>query len=840
MNSKAQMRNQLLQSDIGNIDLSHEVPNGQPPQQQYQQTFNRPVQPQYYANRYPQEEPERRAYSLNQKSISGFFRNRGGKLPHRKGKYDSSKDEEEEVMVDGDMSTMTFNDIRTSQNRGGERYGHGSDTAPIIPTLVTQSHNNMNNVEYRKHMTAQRKYAMNAMARQQKPDARAMSLQGYGNPYRMHPQYQASTAQDPYGNSRANSLVHPPPQFQRGGFPPYGTPGGPPGGPPNGLPNRGPMPNGPRAMSLMTPYSRPPNMRPPNEFHQPSQQMHRQQGLSSESLRPEQPYRQPPENLPGLREQPYRQGPPPENLQGPVEHFRQPGPSSEYIPGRSEQPYRQGLSPENLPGRSEKSHRQDPSSEHLSGPAEQFRQHGPSSENLAGRTEQPYRQGPTSENLSGRPEPQGQSLDFKAHRPGHSAQLNVLQLSAPQQNDLKEKERSLAEREKELKEKERLIKEQETQIKHDLEQKHKQIKPQLLHANVEDINLDPSPTLQNGLKSLTVNDRDVPRDEVQNRVSMGTFVSAFSASPEKRRNLNPSGMYQLEKHDNSAFVTAQEFPQGTENRSPEKSEDVEEGNSTLTNIDVSEIKGTSDATSDQRRKRSSLIRAKDFLRKLSSHSLKDSDAQLPPSRASVASIPSSETLQGTAAKRELSGQVVRKNKAEDELARSTEPNNDPDSFIFDNTVGKPYVPSFATNEEVAETNKFKTITISGEQLNILTENKELMSELTLVSMELAESIKRETILEEQIRTSSDPSQAEAQLSLADFEIELRKKSSKIVELIQQLNNERLKRFIAEEQVLLFENEVKPSSLELVNKISELQSLLETKDNEISKLKDQLL
>lgn len=789
MNSKAQMRNQLLQSDIGNIDLSHEVPNGQPPQQQYQQTFNRPVQPQYYANRYPQEEPERRAYSLNQKSISGFFRNRGGKLPHRKGKYDSSKDEEEEVIVDGDMSTMTFNDIRTSQNRGGERYGHGSDTAPIIPTLVTQSHNNMNNVEYRKHMTAQRKYAMNAMARQQKPDARAMSLQGYGNPYRMHPQYQASNAQDPYGNSRANSLVHPPPQFQRGGFPPYGTSGGPAGGPPNGLPNRGPMPNGPRAMSLMTPYSRPPNMRPQNEFHQPSQQMHRQQGLSSESLRSEQPYRQPPENLPGLREQPYRQ---------------------------------------------------DPSSEHLPGPAEQFRQHGPSSENLAGRTEQPFRQGPTSENLSGRSEPQGQSLDFKAHRPGPSAQLNVLQLSAPQQNDLKEKERSLAEREKELKKKERLIKEQETQIKHDLEQKHKQIKPQLLHANVEDVNLDPSPTLQNGLKSLTVNDRDVPGDEVHNRVSMGTFVSAFSASPEKRRNLNPSGMYQLEKHDNSAFVTAQEFPQGTENKSPEKSEDVEEGNSTLTNINVSEANGTSDATSDQRRKRSSLIRAKDFLRKLSSHSLKDNDAQLPPSRASVASIPSSEALQGTAAKRELSGQVVRKNKAEDELARSTEPNNDPDSFIFDNTVGKPYVPSFATNEEVAETDKFKTITISGEQLNILTENKELMSELTLVSMELAESIKRETILEEQIRTSSDPSQAEAQLSLADFEIELRKKSSKIVELIQQLNNERLKRFIAEEQVLLFENEVKPSSLELVNKISELQSLLETKDNEISKLKDQLL
>lgn len=789
MNSKAQMRNQLLQSDVGNIDLAHEVPTGQPPHQQYPQMPHRPVPQQYGQNRYAYEDPERRAYSMNQKSISGFFKNRGGMLGHRKGRHEGSKDDDEEVMVDDGMSMVTFNDIRTSQNRGGERYGHGSDTAPIIPTLVTQSHNNMNNVEYRKHMTAQRKFAMNAMAKQQKPDARAMSLQGYGNPYMPHPQVKGSNAPaGPYGNPRANSLMHPPPQFQRGRIQPYGPAGGPP--PPAGGPNREPRAGGPRAMSLMSPYSRPPNMRPQNESFQPSYQVHRQQGLSAEPAR----------------------GGSTDFLNHPPQTYRQPLDNSvEYLPTRSVEPFRQ-----------------------------------PQEKSLVG----------SSENLQGRPSssqpgnyPPVRSLDPTASlqaEPGTGAQLNVLQLSAPHQKDLREKEQQLAERERELREKERLIKEQEARIGEKLHQQERKQGPQphLSKANADDVNLDPSPTLESGLKSLSVNDH--AEDEMHNRVSMGTFVSAFSESPEKRRNMNSSGLYKLEKHDDNAFVTAQEFPSAAEGRSSEARKDtIAEEDTTLTGIDVRESRTVPEADGERMKKRSSFIKAKDFLRKLSSQgSTKDADSQVDlnrtPSRASLATASGSDASQyRPSASRRPSTVTLRKNKTEDDLAKAPEINDDPDAFVFDNTVGKPYVPSFTTKDEVVESNKFKTITISGEQLNILTENRELMSELTLISSELAESIKRETILEEQIRTMSDPSQAEVQLSLADFEIELRKKSSKIVELIQELNNERLKRFIAEEQVLLSENGVKPSAFELVNRITTLEALVAAKDNEIQTLKDQL-
>ena len=127
---------------------------------------------------------------------------------------------------------------------------------------------------------------------------------------------------------------------------------------------------------------------------------------------------------------------------------------------------------------------------------------------------------------------------------------------------------------------------------------------------------------------------------------------------------------------------------------------------------------------------------------------------------------------------------------------------------------------------------------------MITENKELMSELTLVSTELAESIKRETELEEKIRlyetNNSTPNFDDTScVSFSDFEKELRKKSSKIVQLIQQLNDERLKRFIAEEQLLLQENGIKPSSIELVAKIENLNKLIDEKDSEIEMLKSHL-
>lgn len=111
-----------------------------------------------------------------------------------------------------------------------------------------------------------------------------------------------------------------------------------------------------------------------------------------------------------------------------------------------------------------------------------------------------------------------------------------------------------------------------------------------------------------------------------------------------------------------------------------------------------------------------------------------------------------------------------------------------------------------------------------------------MHELEMVSKELAESIARETNLEQQLLSNAGTSKQSESLSLADFEVELRKKSAKIVQLIRELNEERLKRYIAEEQVLLHESGVKPSSIDLVYKIDQLNKQLISKDDEIAQLK----
>ncbi|AAS53588.1 AFR217Wp [Eremothecium gossypii ATCC 10895] len=174
-----------------------------------------------------------------------------------------------------------------------------------------------------------------------------------------------------------------------------------------------------------------------------------------------------------------------------------------------------------------------------------------------------------------------------------------------------------------------------------------------------------------------------------------------------------------------------------------------------------------------------------------------------------------------------------------------------EEIVVPNTNGKltaPYVPLFSSGldelepavmvEAVTGKKIFKTVMVSTEQLAILNANKNLMNELHIVSQELVESVARETRLEQQLllQHKNDDSRY---LSLQDFEVELRKKSAKIVELIQGLNDERLKRFIAEEQVLLSEKGVRPSNLELVYKIDQLEKKLQQRNNEIASLKERL-
>lgn len=253
--ARVKLRNNLLNNDIGNIDIRDETPisrngndsniNIQPSsvplqQQQQQQQYYRngmneaPIQAplqqrqipmqnysqqqrqqqQYnfeYSNPHMNEIPlmqhnftkpslsnnrdnvnGKKASSFTQSSFSNFFKHKhqfGKSKKNTKGTGGGGDgdDDDEVILDDSANSDLTFNDIQTFGHKGGDKYGYGGDSTPIIPTLVTKDRGNMSNTEYRKYITNQRKTAMNAMAKQTKNGTlaslppRAMSLQSFPN-----------------------------------------------------------------------------------------------------------------------------------------------------------------------------------------------------------------------------------------------------------------------------------------------------------------------------------------------------------------------------------------------------------------------------------------------------------------------------------------------------------------------------------------------------------------------------------------------------------------------------------------------------------------------------------
>ena len=143
--------------------------------------------------------------------------------------------------------------------------------------------------------------------------------------------------------------------------------------------------------------------------------------------------------------------------------------------------------------------------------------------------------------------------------------------------------------------------------------------------------------------------------------------------------------------------------------------------------------------------------------------------------------------------------------------------------------------------------------ISNERDNQL--HKKLMQEIFLLSEELSESIIRETELERKILSSanrdndqlpqsaasnnSSITSANSNIGLIDVQLELRKKSKTIVQLIKDLNEERMKRFIAEEQNFNATSGAKPDFVELSYKYDKLTQLCQEKDEIIDSLKEQL-
>lgn len=116
-----------------------------------------------------------------------------------------------------------------------------------------------------------------------------------------------------------------------------------------------------------------------------------------------------------------------------------------------------------------------------------------------------------------------------------------------------------------------------------------------------------------------------------------------------------------------------------------------------------------------------------------------------------------------------------------------------------------------------------------DQLGIMEEKSSIMRELDLVSRELAASINREIALEEQINGGSKVQLPSDHLS----------QSLEVSQLLQQLNEERKKRYIAEEHVLLLEAGQKPSALELSYENDKLKSELSLKEELVNQQQNEI-
>ncbi|QID87262.1 hypothetical protein GRS66_009933 [Saccharomyces pastorianus] len=947
--ARAQLRNNLLNSDIGNIDIREETPiSGQEknssnisnqsfpmpqqqqqqhqiPQQYYRNNSNEapmpvPVQyPQMPTQMHPQQQQQqqydfgysdpstngipviqhnfpkptpsnnrnstntRKSSSLTQSSFSNFFKHKhqfGKSKKKTKGGAGDGDDDDDVIMEDSTSADLTFNDIQTFGHKGGDKYGYGGDSTPIIPTLVTKDRGNMTNTEYRKYLTNQRKIAMNAMAKQTQNvgadslPPRAMSLQSFpnGNPMVQaptpHPLFQPNNTMNP-NNSRSNSLMSGPPrqfqqqqQQQRG--PPLNQYNNRPGqfqnpSQPVMRPGQQP-PQQPRAMSLTnSPRYSPQNARPFVPQQQiPQRQQQLQQQIPQRQQQQQQQQMSQNYRAMSLQAQNLPQGPNRGNLidgdRRAIPANQSIGPSS--ISSRNNSAY-SIPNVKNKPPTASSSFSTTSTSSFVDGTAVP---------DLATQKSSPLRK-QINNNLA---------IENKG-------KLNVLQLSAPQQDELKEKERELAEMENSLRERELLIAQKE---RAKIETETKESKETLREE--DDLNLRPTSALETGLRDLSLEGENA----VANRSSLVTFSSTFSDSPSKQKIFNArTGMYKLENStDINEYVTAQEFPppgQNDANTDNVEAKTMDESRSGYNdsnrtyllqsiperdpkrNIPVGTIKQGQASSHDKRLSNVNIsmnqenINNDTFLYRkndrdghlsavsyMSGSSRRSYISNTQPLNIDPTPEPDNfmPNMDGSPLKRSIAP-IAKINDNDDD--DDGDANDAQEDFSFDNTLAKSYEPSYA-KREIASTalngresgSQSKMITISGEQLNLITENKELMSELTLVSTELAESIKRETELEEKIRlyetNNSTPNFDDTScVSFSDFEKELRKKSSKIVQLIQQLNDERLKRFIAEEQLLLQENGIKPSSIELVAKIENLNKLIDEKDSEIEMLKSHL-
>ncbi|CCK70485.1 Epo1p KNAG_0E02240 [Huiozyma naganishii CBS 8797] len=837
------LRSNLLQSDVGNIDITKETPiNGpapvqqqqqqQQPQQYYpqqqmppQQYRNYPQQQQFYPRNgnsmymnqqqqygtnngsisnfgspppkpkyvsHQQKQPDRKSYSLTQKSISNFFKPKGNIFHKNKtgGGQGDFDDDDDDLEIDEDTSqaSLSFNDIQKIGFKNGDKLNVTSDSTPLIPTLMTKERNSKSNTEYRKYLNTQKKSALNAMAQQspvqgpQVQGPRTMSLQS-GPPTRSFATLGNPDFATGVNGPRTNSLMTtglPPMNYlqqqqqlqqQRHSQQTQQQPSPVGYGPPLQQKTMSMTDRRPNGMNMSPQLQQNPQQQyrpqqfPPQQF--PPQQSRFDPSLSQQSF-----------NGSGHNLGIYRPdaSPHPQFASPPMSNGQQPMPSptgnninaprlatqQSVIPNQQQPPPPSSFSPtlnarpQTHPSLSAYSNSNSSDSQFSNGnPEQNANGEGQGSTSSVNNSDpEPIRHvtSPLKNQVDTAPLNTIEIPELAVPPPVEKPKLNVLKLSKPQQEE----------------------------IKSNAEDEVKMLKE-----------LGRSSLVANSLASMNLESSSNGRQ------------STFSDSPEKLKLLQQkSGLYQLEETtDSKIFVTAEEFPDDDAGSPVRKSQ-----------IRRSVVEPASN--------RISIHRSGDNITNLkheSSHSLV--------TKATVGTNKSSNTV------------VPKQNNRGSTDTKFKEHEKD-DSFVFE-SMDRPYEDNAGIER--------RQIVISADQLNIIAQNRRLMDELTLVSTELAESIRRETLLFEKLkqrelsgeeeRNESRVSSMSSSLSLDDFEVEMRKKSAKIVELIQSLNDERQKRFIAEEQVLLQENGVKPNSLELMQKIKDLAYNNRRQEDEIASLKE---
>ncbi|CAI4046107.1 hypothetical protein N7582_003730 [Saccharomyces uvarum] len=124
----------------------------------------------------------------------------------------------------------------------------------------------------------------------------------------------------------------------------------------------------------------------------------------------------------------------------------------------------------------------------------------------------------------------------------------------------------------------------------------------------------------------------------------------------------------------------------------------------------------------------------------------------------------------------------------------------------------------------------------GDESAAIKEGRFQIAKISNLCFQVEESIKRRQDLEAKLREKSHGTDTEL-LSLM-MENKRRQKTSVIVQLLSDITKEKSKRFTAEEQNFVNQNEVKPLISDLSAKINRLNSILEMKNTCIRKLSNQ--